>query len=250
MAVAALEPSLLEGVSPKWWEQLLSQDRLRDALDKARDYLDEAAQPQALLVARRLADQASNGARLDPVPPDELVSVIASHLDRLHRLGRDTVAIELDRHRRTLADDLPFPGVLERARRAAAMIVGRVIAKLEQWLVNHPTTPAAPRLQVVAERAVVGALHEVALEFTSAQINDGRVDAARELDAVGAYRTAVLDRNTCVHCGGEDDGVLLSMPVVLANPLPDPDCAGGDRCRCTYVFVSGRDPAAVAAGLV
>jgi hypothetical protein len=237
----------------KWWEQLLSQDKLNEAFDGARQHVENAAKPAALLAARQLAVQAVNGSELQSAPPEDLVNALATHLADMHRLGMNTVHAEIAKQRQAMQlDAIPYPtpgdgNALQRAQRAARTILEQVIRRLEQWLLNHRAD--GPQMQQVAEMAAIGALHEIALDYTAAQINDGRAQGAQAEDGVvGGYYTAVLDKNTCSECASQDTGTLMTLSQAI-EATPNPYCAGGDRCRCTVVYVMADDPAAVAAAL-
>jgi len=64
----------------------------------------------------------------------------------------------------------------------------------------------------------------------------GRMDEIRSQHYAGwievVQRSAVLDANTCDPCEASDGETF--RPEV-APVLPDPDCQGGDRCRCVYI---------------
>jgi hypothetical protein len=60
------------------------------------------------------------------------------------------------------------------------------------------------------------------------------------------WADGVLVHN-CEPCITADSGTMLSpQDAVLLGP-PNPDCQGGDFCRCTLVWVLSDDPAAFAA---
>ena len=56
---------------------------------------------------------------------------------------------------------------------------------------------------------------------------------ADEIDYV--YRSAILDSATCDTCRGRDGQTWPTLED--AQIMPDPECEGGDRCRCVNVFV-------------
>jgi hypothetical protein len=69
-------------------------------------------------------------------------------------------------------------------------------------------------------------------------INIGRSDEAEsrkdEWDRV--EYSALLDQNVCDPCAGQD-GDTASSEADL-QPVPNPDCLGGDLCRCFHVFLN------------
>ena len=47
--------------------------------------------------------------------------------------------------------------------------------------------------------------------------------------------SALLDSNTCDNCG-DADGEEGDTPDDITD-VPNPDCDGGDKCRCVHVYV-------------
>lgn len=80
------------------------------------------------------------------------------------------------------------------------------------------------------DRAATGAANRT--------INQGRSDEAQERS--GEWETveysAILDQNVCSPCS-QDDGQSSTNEADL-TPAPNPDCEGGDWCRCFHVFLS------------
>jgi hypothetical protein len=67
-------------------------------------------------------------------------------------------------------------------------------------------------------------------------INIGRSDEARNRnDEWGTVEySALLDQNVCGPCA-EEDGQSASSESEL-QPVPNPECEGGDWCRCFHVY--------------
>jgi hypothetical protein len=247
----------------KWFERLLSQDKLREAFDGCRDHIQAAVGPQALQTARLMAHVTrENGdlARFD-APPD-LADALTAHYEDMYQLGRATVADELARQRRALGMQLDDPGDLaaggaagERLKRArqrgehsARNIVNKVREGLGRAQITGLLKPSD--LQTAAEQAAASALRMEALANTAAMVNDGRYDqAASDSQVVGAFYTSVMDDRSCDPCITADNGVLLSPQEAVALGPPNPYCAGQDRCRCALVWVLSPDPAALQAAL-
>lgn len=80
------------------------------------------------------------------------------------------------------------------------------------------------------ERASTGVANK-ALSFGRAREAEDRSD---EWDRV--EYSAILDQNVCEPCAA-DDG-QTSTNVDDLTPAPNPDCAGGDWCRCFWVFIA------------
>jgi hypothetical protein len=66
---------------------------------------------------------------------------------------------------------------------------------------------------------------------------DGRSDGYEEhADEIGSViYSALLDINTCPACA-DADGAEGATPEDIPG-APNPDCDGGDRCRCVHVYV-------------
>ena len=210
---------------------------------------------------RRLATwqgQAREGIDVtNPNPPPALVDALTKHYTDLYQLGQETVRLELAKQRRDMGKQLDDPanvaegavaaGRLDRARQrgehSARQIVNAVSQRLGRAQISGLLKPDA--LQTAAEQAATGQLHLEALTNAAASINDGRNDAGSSApDVVGAIYTSVMDERACDPCIAADTGAVLPPDEALALGPPNPDCAGGDRCRCMLVWVLSDDPAA------
>jgi hypothetical protein len=240
----------------KWWESMLSQGKLVEALDGARDEMQRAATPAAVRLSRSMAQRGKAGRKLTLEPPQELVDALQSELTRLYKVGEETVGEELAKQRLALGAQLASPGaagpaasLLARARkraRIAAQNVAAQVARAVERQVAAGVTDAAV-LQRGAEEAATGALRAEAVANAATSINDGRRAAAMEAgDVTGGIYTAVLDNSTCDECELADDGIVRE-PDDPALEVPNPNCAGGERCRCMVVWVLSDDPAAIGA---
>lgn len=122
---------------------------------------------------------------------------------------------------------------------------GRLIAEAVAHAIHQAIARArlqgvtgSRRLRQVGEQAGQGALRIAASSHTGGAINAGRQAAAQAAgdEILGARYTAILDKNTCGPCAEADDGVLRALDDPLLKPAPNPDCEGGDRCRCIWVY--------------
>lgn len=82
--------------------------------------------------------------------------------------------------------------------------------------------------------AIAGATTNAAIQAGRASEGEAR---SSEWDRV--IYSAILDANTCEPCG-DADGLEAQDPADLPA-APNPDCAGGDRCRCFHVYVSAAE---------
>lgn len=241
----------------KWWEDMLSQGRLVEALDGARDQMQTAATPATVRLARTLAQRGKAGRKLSLTPPQDLVEALQGELTRLYQIGHATVSDELAWQRKAMGTQLASgtavggAGLLSRARRRARVgaqhITSQTARAVERATTNGITDELA--LQRAAEQAATGALRVEAVANASQSVNDGRTSAARAAtDVVGGIYTSVLDPNTCDECAVADDGVIRE-PDDAALEVPNGNCAGSERCRCMVVWVLSDDPTAIATAL-
>lgn len=240
------ERKKLDTPSAKWYEDLLSQDKLKTALDGARQSVEDSAREPALLAARQLASQAASN-RPAPVDKTPLADAIHTSYRDLYQVGQQTATDELAKQRQLMSPTLEAAGArVGRAASRALLSAGNVVHAVQAKLGSAATTGLldGAALQDIAEQAAIGQLHLEAMLNASASINDGRYDAAAAHGAVGGYYTSVLDGNTCDNCEAADTGDLLTLDDAAALGPPNPDCDGGDRCRCMIVFTTGDDPTA------
>ena len=65
--------------------------------------------------------------------------------------------------------------------------------------------------------------------------SDGYAEYADEISSV--IYSALLDMNTCEACTAADGSAAPSPEEI--DDVPNPDCDGGDKCRCVHVYVFG-----------
>lgn len=95
------------------------------------------------------------------------------------------------------------------------------------------------RIIAAALAAAESALRNGALLTAAYAINSGRSDAA-ETNAgqiAQAIYTSVMDENTCDECAS-DNGTAVQVGSIEYYDMspPNEDCAGGDRCRCVWIY--------------
>lgn len=91
------------------------------------------------------------------------------------------------------------------------------------------------------ETGSVSYIDRAATGLANKVINIGRGDEARDRrDEWGRVEySALLDQNVCGPCA-EEDGDTANDEDDL-TPVPNPDCEGGDWCRCFHVFIADGD---------
>jgi hypothetical protein len=243
----------------KWFERLLSKQQLAQAFDGCREHIEAACQPQVLDAARKLAHQVANGVPVtDAQAPPELADALTKHYEDLYQLGHATVRSELERQRQALGKTLDDPvdaaggdlaaSRLARARQRGEHSARNIASKISERLGRDQITGLrdASALQLRAEQAATAQLRSEALTNTAPMINDGRGDAASSAnDVAGGIYTSCMDERSCDACIAADTGDILPVADAMALGPPNPDCEGGDFCRCLILWVLSGDAAAL-----
>lgn len=115
------------------------------------------------------------------------------------------------------------------SRLIAAASRYRLLGLTAGALINAVTNEITTGSVSYIDRAATGLANKV--------INIGRSDEAQSRsDQWGRVEySALLDANVCGPCA-EDDGQEAANEADL-TPTPNPECEGGDWCRCFHVFV-------------
>jgi hypothetical protein len=188
----------------------------------------------------------------------EMADALTGVLSDLYRRGYDSVLQE--QWRRTgqsieagsLADPVSaLPYLAAKAKAAAQMFGLRLVAALVWEALDQIKTgvPDTGALQQVMETLSERELLKSAQISVGEAINFGRRDAAESIreDIEYAQYSAILDRRVCEVCENLDGlDVTLDDPRYEEYMPPNPECRGGDRCRCVWVLVfKGEKPATV-----
>lgn len=228
----------------RWWEKHLRLEVIDTAIGGARERFEAAAGEAARELARAYAQAALAGREQAPKAGEALGEAIGGVLDELYRTGTATVEAELDAQRSqssapiTQIADSPLSAIRRRARLAADSIAARIWQAVSRSVLAKPGDEAAA--QAAGEGEAAAALRAEAQLHASAALNLGRSDAAdaNAETIAGSRYTSILDPRRCQSCATADDDILrpLDDPVRLARKPPNPDCFGGDRCRCVEFF--------------
>ena len=241
--------------SPQWsrdlrsWEQLMCLEEVDNAITGARTSFEDVAGPEARRIASEFAKAALAGKK-QPKVGDDLREVLERELGNLYRLGRRTVADELDRQRSPVpSTPTAFDGdekseknardrIRRRAQIAADSIISRIWQSVSRAVIQRVGDEA--NAQSAGEIEAGAALRAEAQLHAAGSLNEGRSDQGDlQADEIrGARYTSILDANRCAACSTADDDVLrpLDDPIRLAHKPPNPDCHGGGRCRCMEFF--------------
>lgn len=127
--------------------------------------------------------------------------------------------------------------------RARAELVAQAVAHAIWQAVQRARlagVTSASQLRQTGRDAGNGALGQAASSHAGGAISAGRHAAASahrpRAEIAGARYTSVLDKKTCGACAEADDGVLRALTDPSLIHPPNPNCAGGDRCRCILVY--------------
>jgi 8-oxo-dGTP pyrophosphatase MutT (NUDIX family) len=243
----------------KWFESLLSKDQLQTAFDGCRDHIEAACASAVNLFASKIAHQVANGTPVNAMTaPPELADALTQHYADLYALGHQTVQLELGKQRAALGKQLDAPATadagltgsrLARARARGEHSAQNIVNRVTEQLGRDQITGLkdAGTLNTLARQSATAQLRKEALANVTATVNDGRNDAATgSPDVVGGYYTSCMDATSCDPCIEDDTGELLAPSDAVALGPPNPDCLGGDFCRCTIIWVLSDDPAALA----
>ena len=255
------EPTTLEGFCDLA-EISATLDGTKDAIKAATATTREA---QATELAKRARAAAAKGRAAGFVasrPPmvDALTKQIAAVLTEHYQAGRAQVTSELARQRRgepvgaeitdarhgdaptQLAEPTEVPAAVAAAIAQEAEIAARKIAAAAQASAAQQAMrdAATPLDDDVFEEGIMRESDAAALRCggqVTRLMNSGRADEAQAQSAeiADAVYSALLDRNTCDECEGQDGDTTTDLDEA-ASWTPNPNCAGGDACRCLTVF--------------
>lgn len=250
--------------APRGAERFLALDEIVSELDRGRDEVAAAirrARPaiQAEIVHKLVNTPIRQMHRVSIAPDEKLIATIETILNRVQEFGYEQVVAERDRQRAGLA-----PGDAAAIRLAdiggsrrrdplgvyADATVSEVVNTLTQRAVNAALDwmrrpgdlnkgeiirKIEDELDEQSDRWIDGA----SSKGTNEAFADGRSAAYQEhRDEIReVYYSALLDMNTCEICAAADGQSGRTPDDIPA--VPNPDCLGGDKCRCVHVFVFG-----------
>ena len=114
-------------------------------------------------------------------------------------------------------------------KRKAGLTDGEILQKAEEWLDEQ------------SDKWIDGVGSKGANEAFADGRSDGYEAYADEISNV--IYSALLDTGTCEACAAAD-GDEGATPDEITD-VPNPDCDGGDRCRCVHVYVFNDEKARV-----
>jgi hypothetical protein len=174
--------------------------------------------------------------------PDATRVDLSEQLVKVHRQGRMLVAAELGQKADAPdADDFDELDLLTdlTTSRVTNDVQSRIIAAAARHSLLG-LTGAALIAAVTGEinTGSVGYIDRAATGLANRVINIGRGDEAenRRDEWERVEYSALLDQNVCQPCADEDGKTANSEDDL--QPAPNPECAGGDWCRCFHVWAN------------
>jgi len=222
-------------------------------------------------LVRRALEAGKAGKLLDfaqtrPPMLDKLAAQIRVILTDYYDAGRQQVAKELDRQKQgkpVVQDTLEArrqgvkaadkPKVTGKAKSLTPNEAQSYIVEQSQVLARSIGSGSVAAASNEAARAVVVSVAESVMEdmvmrqsdaaamqaglTVTRMMNIGRgTEAKQQGSRVGAaYYSAVLDENVCTACSMMDGEHTTNLDEA-DNWTPNPDCEGGDRCRCFTIY--------------
>jgi phage gp29-like protein len=234
-------------------EKCVAFSEINSALDKGRDDIAAAlrkAKPriQAEVVHKLMARPVKDAHRVSVELDQQLVDEVYSILEGVQTYGHQTVSDERNRQGK--------PGDAKTIRASATAkdklglyadgVVSEFTNNLQQRGANvviDAKRKATPTGQAIIDAGATlddqsdGWIDNVASKGANEAFADGRSEGydqyADEISSV--IYSAMLDLNSCDPCC-DADGTEGDTPDDIAD-VPNPDCDGGDKCRCVHVFV-------------
>jgi hypothetical protein len=167
---------------------------------------------------------------------------LRDRLIKVHRQGRMLVAAELGKKqnfdKENEFDDLDVLTDVTDAR-VANDVQSRIVAAAARFaLLGLVGVPLLDAVRTEVNAGSLGYIDRASQGLANRVINIGRMDEAeRRRDEWGRVEySALLDQNVCGPCAAED-GQEAQNEADL-TPTPNPDCEGGDWCRCFHVWIA------------
>lgn len=173
--------------------------------------------------------------------PSEFRTSLRDRLIEVHKQGRMLVASELAKKADAPIDDeFDDLDVLTDVTDARVVndVQSRITAAATRFTLLGLTDGALINaVQNEVSTGSVSYIDRAATGLANRVINIGRADEAQNRrDEWGRVEySALLDQNVCGPCAAED-GTEAQNEADL-TPTPNPECEGGDWCRCFHVFI-------------
>jgi hypothetical protein len=174
--------------------------------------------------------------------PSESRSDLRERLTAVHRQGQLLVAAELGK-KADITDDDEFDELDLLTDLTTSRVTNDVQSRIIAATARHSLlglTGAALIAAVTGEinTGSVGYIDRAATGLANRVINIGRGDEAenRRDEWERVEYSALLDQNVCQPCATQDGSTAENEDDL--QPAPNPECAGGDWCRCFHVYIN------------
>lgn len=166
---------------------------------------------------------------------------LRDRLIKIHKQGRLLVAQELGKKEAALEDDEfddldMLTDVTD--SRVANEVQSRIISALARFaLLGLSGSALNDAVLNEIQAGSVSYIDRAATGVANQVISIGRMDEARQRrDQWGRIEySALLDQSVCDPCASEDGKEADNEDDL--QPAPNPECLGGDWCRCFHVFI-------------
>lgn len=178
--------------------------------------------------------------------PDSRTS-LRDRLILVHKQGRKLVAQELSKTKEAQIDDEDEFDELDDLTdvtdsRVVNDVQSRIIAATQRLTLLGLTGAALYKaVQNEIDAGSVSYIDRAATGLANRVINIARGNEAekRKSEWERVEYSAILDQNVCGPCAAEDGKEADNEDDL--TPVPNPECEGGDWCRCFHVFVAEGD---------
>jgi hypothetical protein len=174
--------------------------------------------------------------------PSELRIDLSDKLINVHRQGRMLVAAELGM-KAAVIDDGDFDELEDLVDLTTSRVTNDVQSRIIDAAARHALLGQSGinLITTIANELSTGSvtyIDRAARGLANKVINIGRSDEAesRSDEWERVEYSALLDQNVCEPCAAEDGQTANSEDDL--QPSPNPDCLGGDWCRCFHVWIN------------
>jgi len=248
-------------------EQHLALDEIVSGLDKGRDDAAaalRAARPrvQAEVVHKLVDSNAASAHRVTVAPDEKLRAEMRKVLGGVHEFGRGQV--ERERARQLSGKppgDAATVRMSDRSGDPLGLYADGVVSEFTNNVQQRATNVALDYLKKPGDMTkgeIIQAIGDDLDDQSDGWIDNLASEGSNEAFAQGReagyqqYKdeiasvvySALLDINTCGQCA-DADGQEGDTPGDIPD-VPNPDCDGGDKCRCVHVYVFGDEGKAAA----
>jgi hypothetical protein len=226
-------------------------------LDRGRDEIAAAlrrarSRVQAEVVHKLVNVNVKNIHRVSIAPDERLIGEVEAILQGVYEFGVRQVAAEKSRQKGGVAPTDAQSVRMAEKREPLGVYADGVVSEFTNSLTSRAAGVAldwmrrpgnATKGEIIrnietdlddqSDKWIDGTAAKGANEAFADGRADGYAEHADEISSV--IYSALLDINTCENCAAAD-GEEGPTPNDITD-APNPDCDGGDRCRCVHVFV-------------